>query len=791
MTHGTKTTITSEPQDFKDETDSSAYASSSSTTTHLSISVLLVPRRTLAFDMALESAGVSRDVTCHALPLLMLLLEPNMLSLELPDAFADATLHGSTTPMYYTAQALDALCRRFGQPERVVAVGGAAVTTCRIWEKGLADRDAMEEDDYDSGYHPRRTDLHRADADDHSTTSTSTIRTGTNTTTSDDHTFSSSGNQGRDRHQNRQGSWSSRGRIAQVLLVDRAADLVTPLLTQMTYEGLIDEVLGIENRTVRIPPAPGTPVVQNPPGAGPSASPSKNDASTSTSTSTPSPSLPTKTLLTASSDAVFREIRDKSYAAAARWLRDAATAMQQDYRSLDRHQHNVQDMRAFVRRLHVLPEVARHTSLAEHLSKAARTETFVARIRAEQGLLEGHQGGTTGVGDGGGPLRDVLRLVEELIVDEAPLEIVLRLLGLVSHTATTAGGVPTKTWDALCLAVLHSYGHEHALTLANLRRAGVIWTKPALGSATGSSAGSPGNQSGPFGPGSSQSDVAKVGAETQEARNGTSMTANMMLMMNLNLNLGAGASAAVSHAAGAAGAAVVAAATAWTGGGPRPPYVLLQRLLRQLVADVDELQPGDAAYAYGGYAPLSVRLAEWMGGPGVKNLQPSSNTTTSMSTTTSARKERKERKEKKVTGDRWGRIPLEALRTAVGLVTETVAARTDGGKEGARGKPRGRTGKSGRSECGRDQGREQDRALDVDEESDPEGPEEVLLVVLVGGACRAELSALRWLDRYGQLGYRIAVLTTHITSGTALVRGLIPVAVQRLDERRGEMMRER
>ena len=67
----------------------------------------------------------------------------------------------------------------------------------------------------------------------------------------------------------------------------------------------------------------------------------------------------------------------------------------------------------------------------------------------------------------------------------------------------------------------------------------------------------------------------------------------------------------------------------------------------------------------------------------------------------------------------------------------------------------------------------------------------MLLVVLVGGACRAELSALRWLDRYGQLGYRIAVLTTHITSGTALVRGLIPVAVQRLDERRGEMMRER
>lgn len=34
------------------------------------------------------------------------------------------------------------------------------------------------------------------------------------------------------------------------VLLDRGADLVTPLMTQLTYEGLLDEVLGIRNSSV-------------------------------------------------------------------------------------------------------------------------------------------------------------------------------------------------------------------------------------------------------------------------------------------------------------------------------------------------------------------------------------------------------------------------------------------------------------------------------------------------------------------------------------------------------------
>lgn len=38
-------------------------------------------------------------------------------------------------------------------------------------------------------------------------------------------------------------------RVDSLIIIDRAADMITPLLTQLTYEGLIDELIGIKNCT--------------------------------------------------------------------------------------------------------------------------------------------------------------------------------------------------------------------------------------------------------------------------------------------------------------------------------------------------------------------------------------------------------------------------------------------------------------------------------------------------------------------------------------------------------------
>ena len=38
-----------------------------------------------------------------------------------------------------------------------------------------------------------------------------------------------------------------------IVLIDRDVDMVTPLCTQLTYEGLIDEIIGVQNGSVEVP----------------------------------------------------------------------------------------------------------------------------------------------------------------------------------------------------------------------------------------------------------------------------------------------------------------------------------------------------------------------------------------------------------------------------------------------------------------------------------------------------------------------------------------------------------
>ena len=43
------------------------------------------------------------------------------------------------------------------------------------------------------------------------------------------------------------------GPIDYLILIDRQVDLVSPLLTPLTYEGLIDEMFSIKSGVVRVP----------------------------------------------------------------------------------------------------------------------------------------------------------------------------------------------------------------------------------------------------------------------------------------------------------------------------------------------------------------------------------------------------------------------------------------------------------------------------------------------------------------------------------------------------------
>lgn len=48
------------------------------------------------------------------------------------------------------------------------------------------------------------------------------------------------------------------------------------------------------------------------------------------------------------------------------------------------------------------------------------------------------------------------------------------MLRLILLASTTNNGLPRRSYDALRLEFLHTYGHEHLLTLINLEKAGLV-----------------------------------------------------------------------------------------------------------------------------------------------------------------------------------------------------------------------------------------------------------------------------------------------------------------------------
>lgn len=87
--------------------------------------------------------------------------------------------------------------------------------------------------------------------------------------------------------------------IDQIILIDRSVDLITPLATQVTYEGLIDEIFGINNNTVNFP---------------------IDNFLSSEERVTESLTEEKKQVILNSADKIFVDIRDKSFTAVCFWF---------------------------------------------------------------------------------------------------------------------------------------------------------------------------------------------------------------------------------------------------------------------------------------------------------------------------------------------------------------------------------------------------------------------------------------------------------------------------------------
>ncbi|EMC94972.1 hypothetical protein BAUCODRAFT_34968, partial [Baudoinia panamericana UAMH 10762] len=367
-------------------------------------SIIWVPRRTLVSNVVLEEHGVLGEANISEWDLQFVSLEPDVLSLELEDAFSDLVLRRDPTSIFASARALMLLQKQHGLFPRMIGKGENAKKLAELLQ-----RMRNEEDVNDS-----------ADA-------SNTYLTSFGLTPS--------------------------SVIESLIIIDREVDFPTVLATQLTYEGLLDEVFGVSNNQTEVDSSVlgGAPAPQQQNGAAAGA---------------PTTATKRKVQLD-STDKLFPSLRDANFATIGPMLNATARRLQNDQQSIHKADQTVSDLKDFVH--NKLPsyqaEAASlkiHTSLAEEITNFTRSELFRRTLEVEQNLLIGSEGST------------MHENVEELIARDMPLQTVLRLLCLES---CLSNGIRQRELDHFKRMILQAYGYQHLLTLANLEKMGLLVPK--------------------------------------------------------------------------------------------------------------------------------------------------------------------------------------------------------------------------------------------------------------------------------------------------------------------------
>lgn len=242
--------------------------------------------------------------------------------------------------------------------------------------------------------------------------------------------------------------------VDSLIIIDRDVDFATTLLTQLTYEGLIDELIGIDHNQAEVSTSVtgiSTQQLRAPP--------------TSSSSTSPAPTsrqpLKRKIVLD-STDPLYAELRATNFATVGPKLNKIARRLESDYSTKDQAR-GIAELRDFVNKLPAYQQehqsLALHTNLADDISKETRTDTFNSILEVQQNIAAGtdatYQHPT----------------IEDLIARDVPLSTILRLLCLES---TIVGGLRPRDLDHFKRLILHAYGYQHLLTLDRLEKMALL-----------------------------------------------------------------------------------------------------------------------------------------------------------------------------------------------------------------------------------------------------------------------------------------------------------------------------
>ncbi|SCV71230.1 BQ2448_2818 [Microbotryum intermedium] len=375
-------------------------ATSSSNSSPHSYHLLVVPRLTAPCQALLSDLGVLGSLDIHEFQLGLITLESDLLSLEMENSYKMLELDKDGAVMWDMAKGLMVLQRALGEVPRIIGKGEAA--------NKLVDL------------------LQRLRREAPSSTAGAPPLTATNAS------------------------------IDSMVILDRSVDLVTPMCTQLTYEGLIDEVIGIKNSHVDVDPSLLNPA----PASGPSSSPSQPSISQA------APPNPKKHLLSSTSDPLFPTLRDSNFAIIGSHLNRIARRLNDDYDK--RHQARTPaELRLFVGQLGGLQNehqsLRLHTGLTEKIMAVTGGDEFNTCLEVQQNTIAGVD------------LATQEATIRELINQEVPLYTVLRLLCLYS---LVSGGLKQKVLEEFKREILQTYGYQHLTLLTHLTTLSLLSRPP-------------------------------------------------------------------------------------------------------------------------------------------------------------------------------------------------------------------------------------------------------------------------------------------------------------------------
>ena len=235
------------------------------------------------------------------------------------------------------------------------------------------------------------------------------------------------------------------GDVAALMLIDRKCDMVTPMVTPLTYEGLLDQVVGIDCGFLKLNVSTINP-------------PDEHDETKKQEQEDDELVM----LGINASDTLYAEVRDQHVEKFGSFLQHQAMALKESHANFTDKgtKKNLTEIHQFVKQIPIftqnLRSLTNHIHLAELVKRTTEEFAFREQWQTERSMIEGES---------------CYDMLDEWVSSGMPPFQFLRLLCLQS---LCAGGIKSSRYDMFKSLVVQAYGYDFLLVLHDLEKVGLI-----------------------------------------------------------------------------------------------------------------------------------------------------------------------------------------------------------------------------------------------------------------------------------------------------------------------------